>query len=336
MKKLLLVLVVLSLFLVGCVDNSNPTTINGGTTADPGTSTQSGTTLNPSDVTTVAPNPGGDSAINGDAKYLDLIYETDRMWSNGYTYNRNVIQSAPQHLIDGSAEQKVTVKINGAQKELQYLESLYYPVPDQTYDIYLVSGEEGEKVYLDENGDVCYIEGVFTTVNISKTAAPEDVLPLLKEAVKEYADLSYYKNVKMPDDKSQNASGFGSYKFYFYNTADGYRTDWLRVTVNDDGTVKSLRINNLKYSVTSLNIVKSLENKMLDLKVNDMYTTLFTEPESYKLSDRVSEPVEVIIRNGEVYIQYTLCIEYTHIIDGKGEDDYIDIIVPLDIIDADN
>ena len=75
---------------------------------------------------------------------------------------------------------------------------------------------------------------------------------------------------------------------------------------------------------------------MLDLKVNDMYTTLFTEPESYKLSDRVSEPVEVIIRNGEVYIQYTLCIEYNHIIDGKGEDDYIDIIVPLDIIDAEN
>ena len=212
MKKLMLAAIILSLLLTGCVSNANPTTLDSGTTAEPGTSTQpiitTEATIPEPPVITVP------SDLSDYTEYLELIFETDvTCYCPDEDFNhKNVINTETVRTKDESAPATRKVKINGVEKELQYKETIHYPLRNTIFHKY---EKDGEEVLLKDDGSVARILYRFTTLDISESATPEEVLPKLKTVLAEYTDISRYGNVKMPTDTSGGYGGFGSDNFLF-------------------------------------------------------------------------------------------------------------------------
>lgn len=267
-------------------------------------------------------------------KYLELIYETnDSYLGLEKDFNhKNVISTSVQYSVDSSVPSLIKNKINGLEKELHYVRTLYYPLTDEMVHSYLVDGIEGKRILINKDGSIKAIQHNFITLEISEHATPSEILPILEKVLEEYIDLSYYKYIDLPDDMSQNNSGgFGSYRFVFYNLVDGYKTDWMKISVSDEGNVYGFWISNLKYSVESLNVNKELENEMLELKFKDIYTTNLTEYKSFKIDERFTP--QVVIRNDETYIQYTASAKYINKSNGVEIDSFLtEVLIPVELI----
>ena len=281
-------------------------------------------------TTTEAPNTNNIPIISDEDSryYLSLICETDS-GSEGSLNHKNIINTNTVTYIDENVPSKKSIKISSVEKELAYKSTLYYPLYDMTLHGY---GEDDEKVLLDESGSIAFILHGFTFLDIDKRAKPEEILPQLKNVLKEYIDITQYKNIMMPNDRSYVEGGFDSYHFLFYKTVDGYMTDWITAFVKDDGGVYAFRIVNKKCNIASLNIDKDLEAALIELKFKDMCTTENTEYVSYKLED-MGYPPEVVAIEGTVYIKYSGSAEYLI----KNEDikmrTYLqDILIPVELI----
>ena len=267
--------------------------------------------------------------------YLDLILQLkeDYLGVEEELNDKNIISDAPTHFIDNNVKETLVVKINGVDEELHYSESLYYQVGDQTLHLYLVNGEEGKTVLIDKNQKISSLLYKFTVINVNESATPEEVLLELKDILSEYLDLSSYKYIKMPEDKSKENDGFGSYRFIFYNSVGGYQTDWIKISVSDDGAVFGFAINNLKHNISSLNINEDLANEMLELKFKDMFTTEKTEYISYKVDE--TYPRRVIVINDKSYIEYRGSARYLHKDSGLEVNSYSQYIyIPVEIISS--
>ena len=139
--------------------------------------------------------------------------------------------------------------------------------------------------------------------------------------------------MEMPYDSSKDDGGvgFGTYSFVFYNLTDGYRTDFLRVGVDYKGNVYGLFTVDINLNITSLNINRELENKLLELKFRDIYTTDGTEYISYEIDERFFP--QVITREDGIYVQYTGSATYLVKSKGQEVEGYlVDILIPLELI----
>jgi len=267
-----------------------------------------------------------------DEDYLQVIYEVySSYYDSEKNFNhKNIVSRTVQKSVDKNAPETKKVMMNNVEYELQYDSTHYNPFFDRT--LYLYTDEEKNvRITLTNDGEIAEILHEFDTIDIEDRATPEEVLPKLKEKLEEYIDISKYNNVKMPNDNSDNENGFGTYDFIFYNSVEGYITDYIQVRVKEKGQIRTLRIHDWDKKFTSLNIDKNLVAKMLELKFKDIYTTDTTEYISYKLDERFIP--QIIIREGITYIAYTgsarLLVKST----GTERNSYVtEILIPLEII----
>ena len=294
------------------------------------------TACNTSDITTTNRN----SEINlppnpTDADYLQYIYEVNSSYfGSDETFNhKNVVSKSTHKSIDEKAPLMQTVKINGLMKELNYENTLYYPVQDYKVHCYSINDQEDCKVLIREDGSIFAILNDFDKIDILQTNTPEEVLPKIKEVVEQYVDLSRYKYIDMPYDSSKDEGGigFGNYTFEFYNLVDGYKTDYLMISVDYFGNVYGLKIIDLRQHITELNIDKKLEDKLLELKFRDIFTTDKIEYISYKIDDRFFP--QVVTREDGIYISYAGSARYTIKDTGQEIKSFlVEVLIPLDLI----
>lgn len=304
------------------------------------------TTKDPeSTTTTVDQNISNNASGNtnsGEADYLDLIYEIDgSYYSSEKNFNhKNIISRTAQISIDKTAPATKKVKINGVEKELHYKDTRYYPISGTTARSYLINPEDDEDVtvLINQDGTIKSVLNRFDKIDISKYDTPEKVLPKVKEVVEEYVDLSKYKYYEEPyynpETLESSSVGFGIYTFGFYNLVDGCTTDYVSVSVDYRGNVASLKITNMKQSITSLNIDEKLEDEILELKFRDIYTTDTTEYISHKIDESVRKTV-VTHEDGTVYIIYRGSAKYRLKSTGAEINGWlIEIVVPLELISS--
>ena len=275
-------------------------------------------------------NVGGAPSKPTDIEYLQLIYQTgdDYYGPDGeFNYSNVIDTTTVRSTVDTVPQTRIFI-INGLEKELRYESTLYYPLRDHTRHEYV--GDNGEKILVDESGAISDILYDFCTLNIRKQASPTEALTKLKGVIDDYVDIDKYTDVKMPEYKLNSSGGFGSYGFLFYKTVDGCMTDWMRVTVDDNGRVYGLRISNKYCNLTELNINKETESYLLELKFRNIFTTKNTEYLYYELTDLY--PNEVVIRGGEPYICYAGSARFAYKDGGEVNSFLINVLIPIDLI----
>ena len=239
----------------------------------------------------------------------------------------NLISSKPQSFLADSVPGEKRWVLNNVECELNYKDSLYYPIGGKTVHRYIVNGEEEKTLLIDERGNINSILYRYTTMAIARTASPEMVLELLKSELLKICDITYYKNVKLPSS-NQNADGFGIYDYIFYNKVGNYMTDYLKVSVSDDGGVFGLSINNFALVDFKLNVDKAKENVAIESKLKEIYNTNVTQYQSYSIA---FEPC-IVQYNEQVYIQYFLSTNYLHTQYGETNGCLNTILIPVDDI----
>lgn len=261
--------------------------------------------------------------------FLNRIFEAGNdVYNQEMGFNhKNIVSDKVEYIVDQVDNEEFVVKINGNETILKYCDTLFYPIGEKKVYRYYANGKKDCTVLIDRGGHINSLLYNFATLDISKTASPNEVKPLLEQKLIELLDISYYENVNIPSATNTNENGFGIYDFLYYNMVDGYMTDYVRVSVTDDGNIFGFSVNILSNDV-KLNIDKNLEKEMLNLKLSDIYTTEVTEYVSYNV---VFTP-QVVVYDGELYIQYSVSANYLHATNGEMTSFLNNILVPLHLI----
>lgn len=264
---------------------------------------------------------------------LDHIYEVD-----DHTYqfdtesfnHRNTISDVPERKVDANMPLTKNIYINNKEYNLKYAESLHYPIGDKILNMYLVDGNEKQKILLNPDGSISAMLYDFEKLDIQPTSSPATVRSLLEPKLQNVIDLTKYQNVNMPtSDENQSETGeFGIYDFLYYNSVDGYMTDYTKVSVDKNGNIFGLSINDLGKDDLDLNLDKEKEKELLVAKLKDIYNTDTTEYKSYE----EVYPPQVVIYNGEICIQYYVSVMYVDSTGGELSDWILPILIPVHII----
>lgn len=260
---------------------------------------------------------------------LNVILEIDSEQLNTEPKfnHKNVISDNVQHSVDKTVPTEKSITINSSAYSLRYKESLHYPISGKYVHSYYVDDDEKNIILVDDKGEINSILYKYTALNISRTASPSEVYEPLKAEISKIIDVSFYENVKIPEH-SADEKGFGIYDYLFYNQKNDYITDYLRVSVSDDGSVFGLSINNLSETDFNLDISKEKENNAIESKLKDIYNTDVTQYLSYEMH---FDPCITVYEN-QIYIQYFISAKYTHKQHGEMGG-YTDIIlVPLSAV----
>lgn len=242
-------------------------------------------------------------------------------------HHSNVISDQAVQTVDSSVQAERVVSINGIDRQLAYHDTLFYPVGETTVYRYYIDGDEDCTVLMDQDGRIQSLLYHFATLDISKTASPDEVRPLLEQKLSELVELSEYEHVNLPS-ASSDPNGFGIYDFLYYNMIDGYMTDYVKVSVSDDGNIFGFSIHNLASEDVHFSIDKDRENELLNLKLNDIYTTEHTEYVSYQLAFTP----QVVVYHDELHIQYPVSANYTTKDNGQMTSLVNQILIPLRLI----
>ncbi len=263
---------------------------------------------------------------------LNMILEIDNdLCNTEKDFNhKNIVSDKVEYSTDDNAPLKIKCKINDHEEELDYHDTLYYPIGGKKVNRYFVNGNEDHVILISQDGSVNSILYEFITLDISKTATPNEVLPVLERELNKWINTSDYEHINIPEYSNENIQGFGIYDFLYYNSVDGYMTDYVKVSVSDDGCVFGFSINNLKYDNIRLDIDKELEIEMLNLKLKDIYTTDNTKYKSY---NTVFTP-QVVIYNDKPCIRYFVSADYSHATNGDTTSWLNSILIPVDLITA--
>lgn len=263
--------------------------------------------------------------------YLDLIFEIRNEIGDNFNH-KNAIDSTPIYFVDESVSKEKILEIDNNEMKLEYSDTLHYPVSEKRVHRYYVDGDQNRAILIDQNGKVNALLYKFAKLNISNTASPNEVLPLLEKELIKWFDLSFYKHIDIPEQRSQDTAeskGFLSYDFLYYNIADGYITDFVRVSVNDDGSVLGLSIFNVSLDCSMVTINKDLEKELLNLKLNDIYTTDTTKYIDYE----ISFPPQIVVYNGKLYTQHHISAQYKDKKTGAEMSSYINtILIPVEVL----
>ncbi len=269
--------------------------------------------------------------VNNNIGEIDLskIIEIDvGQYSEEKAFNhKNVITSKPEHYVDNTIQIERKLKINNIEHDLRYHETLYYPVGNKKVHEYHVDGDNEKVVLLDDTGEIKSVLYKYTSLDISPTASPNEVLSLLKLELSKIIDISIYDNINIPEQR-KDPINFGMYYYLFYNAKNNYMTDYLKVAVSDDGGVFGISVNNLASNDYALNINKDKENKAIESKLKDIYDTNVSKYQYYTTS---FDPC-ITIYEDQIYVQYFVSATYTNA-QNVELSSYINIIlVPLDLI----
>ncbi len=266
-----------------------------------------------------------------DTNWIDLdrilVVDDGQHYSESEFNYGKMISDEIQHSIDESAQVDKSLVLNGAERSLKYKDTLFYPIGDRRVHRYFVDGNEKKTVLIDSEGAVQAILYEYTVLDISRTASAAEVLPPLKLELSKMFDLSFYENVEMskhaPDEK-----GFGIYDYRFFNQKNGYMTDYLIVSVTEDGEVLGLRINNLPKTSFNLDIDHEKEKQAIECKMKEIFDTEDRQYKSYALD---FDPC-ITIYEGEIYIKYYVSAIYTDAQGGEMSSFINIILIPLSLI----
>ena len=240
---------------------------------------------------------------------------------------KNLISNKPQYFIADAVQAEKQMVFNNVECELNYKDSLYYPIGCKTMHRYIVNGNEDKTILIDESGNIKSVLYSYTTLNIDRSASPEEILEPLKNELIKILDIGYYEKVKLPD-ANQDANGFGIYSYVFYNAIGNYMTDYLKVSVSDDGSVFGLSINNLTLVDFKLDIDMEKESFAIESKLKEIYNTETTQYQSYNI---VFNPC-IVQYNEQVYIQYILSTNYLHTQYGEMSSYLNTVLIPVNVI----
>ena len=245
-------------------------------------------------------------------------------------HHANIVQNTTEHSIDKIEKEEIKLKIEQKEETFVYKDTVFYPVGERRVYQFCVKGDAEQSILIDSDGKINAILYQFATIEISKNASPEAVRTLLELKLSKLLDLSYYKNVDLPSAVTADSDRFGIYHFSYYNTVGGYVTNYMTVAVSDDGGIFGLKIIRNVPDDIELNIDKTLENELLTLKLNDIYSTEHSSFCSY----RVELTPQVVTYNGELCVQYPVVAVYRHDTFGEMTSFINDILIPVRLLVA--
>ena len=243
--------------------------------------------------------------------------------------HKNLISDKPEYFTDNNVAKNKRIILNDNECDLIYKDSLCYPIGNKKVHRYFVDGDENKTILIDEQGNINSILYRYTKIVINKTASPEVVLKLLQEELSKIIDISYYKNVKTPD-YNQKTDGFGVYDYLFYNKYNDYITDYLRVSVIDDGSVLGLSINNLDVDDFRADINKEKLEAAIEMKLKNIYDTKQTQYQSYFTK---FDPC-IVQYDDTIYVQCFVVAKYTHETNGEMSSYINNILIPINELNA--
>ena len=270
---------------------------------------------------------------NGDQdeiNIIDLIYEVDngQYSAEEEFHHKNLVFTDDQYYVDKTAIKKTSLKLGDKQLDMIYAETGYNPIGNRKFHKYFVDGDANKDVLINDDGTVYFIGYKYAYLDISPKATSKDVLNLLKTELNKIADLSQYTNVSIPD-KSPSTNGFGVYDYMFYNTANGYIADYLRVSVDDEGAVFAVAIHDIKAEIPTVDIDDDKVDQMITLKLKDIYDTDQSEYKSYETR---FDPI-IVFYEDQFYVEFFIAARYIRTQDGTELPSYLNcILVPLDLI----
>ena len=256
-----------------------------------------------------------------------LVVENEQMSEfEGLDYKKFISDKAQYFLVD-NIQKNYSKTISNVKCELKYKDSIYYPIGCNTVHRYIVNGNEENTLLLDEYGNIKSILYSFTTLSINRSASPKEILEPLKNELVKIFDITYYENVRMSDEKD-TVNGFGIYDYLFFNKIGNYITDYLKVSVKDDGSVFGLFIINLTPDDYKLKIDTEKEHSAIESKLKEIYNTDTTQYKSYNM---VLDPL-IVQYNDSMYIQYTISTNYLHMQYGERSSFAHYILIPVGAI----
>ncbi len=258
-----------------------------------------------------------------DSNDLEYIYHVviEEKYSSVYNYINQVKRSKsvekPKELLQES------IVINDVKHSLTYTGSVYYTLNDITLDSYYMDGDKNATVRLC-NGQIVFLSYEQMKIDISPSATPEEVLPLLKLEINKLFDVSKYEYLKMPKNKDKDK--FGSYEFRFYNAVDGVIIDALAIVVQDTGVLGTIGMSQRICERDTLNINGELEHQAIELKLKETFGENYF---SYNIHDEYSKVLNIY--GDELYITYRIA---PYIDEGNGAfcPGLHDVMIPLDMI----
>lgn len=229
--------------------------------------------------------------------------------------------------VDDTVEAVRTVTLNGTVLSLTYKQTGYHPLGDYHAHRYTVDGDESKFIDIDMNGNIIRIRYKYMTLDISKTATPDEVLEKLRPELEKIRDLSQYEFVELPEPR-EGGKGFGEYGFSFYNMQDGIVTDYLYVSILDDGGVSDLYIFDMPDKRPTVNVNEDKLNDIINAKLKSTHSTNGREYISYKKS---VDHYQLTVYKGEYYLD---CFVIPKFIQNGSETSgfVISLLVPLDLV----
>lgn len=229
--------------------------------------------------------------------------------------------------VDDTVEAVRTVTLNGTVLSLTYKQTGYHPLGDYHAHRYSVDGDENKFIDIDMNGNIVRIRYAYITLDISKTATTDEVLAKLRPELEKIKDLSKYEHIEIKD-QGNGDSGFGEYSFNFYNLEDGIVTDYLYVSVSDDGGVSDLRIFDLPDERPAVNVNEDKLNDIIEAKLMKMHNTDNRKYVSFK---KWGDHYQLTVYKGEYYLDCYVIPKFIQF-DSEVSGFVISLLIPLDLV----
>lgn len=132
----------------------------------------------------------------------------------------------------------------------------------------------------------------------------------------------------MPEYKGEDQP-FHSYTFEYNNMVDGCITDFARATVDNDGTVRVVSVQDSNTGELDFKRNSEMEDTVLQMNLRSIYTTSTTEYIGYT---RSFDP-EIVLYEDDLYIQYWVTANYKDIPKDRQCSAYVmRVLVPLYLV----
>ncbi len=229
--------------------------------------------------------------------------------------------------VDDTVEAVRTVTLNGTVLSLTYKHTGYHPLGDYHAHRYTVDGDESKFIDIDMNRNIIRIRYAYITLDISNTATADEVLAKLRPELEKIKDLSKYEHIEIKD-QGNGDSGFGEYSFTFHNSEDGIVTDYLYVSVSDDGGVSDLRIFDLPDERPAVNVNEDKLNDIIEAKLMKMHNTDNRKYVSFK---KWGDHYSLTVYKGEYYLDCYVIPKFIQF-DSEVSGFVISLLIPLDLV----
>ena len=269
------------------------------------------------------------TACSNNNHALSQIYEVDSGSLADDVFNHeNVISDEVVYTQEFPEGQAKTIQVNGESWDVKYKHSLYQPLNNRKVHGYVMDGSEDDTVFLNEDGSIYGGSADFRVLDISKTDTADTVRTVLEVSMTDLVDLSKYEHVDV--ERAGDENDFEWYRFLFYNTVHGVRSDFVKVDVDSDGAVNNLWINNLLVNAEEQceGIDKDIEETLIVERLKMIFDTQTTE---YRSHSSWAMPRFCIYEN-ELCVLYRLTV---HVYDEeleKEQQDGCELLIPVRLL----